>query len=857
MDDDLLPRTELQSISDNCYRAQHLLDSQEEGDKFVNFVLAGRDGRTQAVVDPLMNRARDEDSFTVTRDYDSVLGFYTNIVVRDTRLMMYPVAHRDDTLSKNVHLEYRFTRSTGTFTAPIHRVPNICVAKWSTHNSLRVYIPELYDEGSAYPFLTQHQQATFYESGLRPAMEELIGDKVHEWPTTYEAEMFRARARSGALKFQSKIVPAWRVQEIGDALRRALEENGTNWHHGLVFLHQLRGLKHSSTHSMDGHSAEQALLAFSKENHLVDAGQLRGDWWIDVGLEIGSPDGHCLAWRTDSHFHVVQHVLDISNAGAERITSLGSSSYSRDLTSHLAAVSGCRIVPGVYTQGDSEAAYLQMYTTDKSLIYLPDGGYYGKFIKPSDTLSGKAMNFITKLYDLYVKASKKNSSLARIEVRVPIAQALAVLLDFDDDLIRESLVVIPREDWWSWRAYRTLAIKYVLEWQSDGPPEYRGSPLALVLTAGVTWMLNCLHSTPDYRNHSRELLEAILPSIARADADQYNIAFGSLGRVFAGDEDAESSDDEDADRPSYPGFPFGAIFLDGLCVGRGFPVPRMVELTPTLGERAFKFFFDASSSKITEQLAVTRAIVPSNPLRINNRTRQTQQLHNPPQVATMFKLGGSVRLNPPQQDKGLDVDEPEFDANNPAHVARKAAKLIVLTSLDADLVCETLWFQFLHDIMEKAPNHQLGTAPSFCKLDLDERLNATDATFRNQTLSDIFYTCRWKVVDDHTDVNWMRVFDHLWLDLGKVKVGKTQNYRSMWYFKWWELLKDRTSATGLSRMRTALRSQFDKLYWIPYAQADRVWNTKVAKSFTAPRGLPSFQTAPQLLVRSLDPNWKY
>ena len=167
-----------------------------------------------------------------------------------------------------------------------------------------------------------------------------------------------------------------------------------------------------------------------------------------MGIEVSSSNRNCLAWRTDSHVHMVQHVCNIPGNHAKRITDIGSSKYARDLMSHLPEVSGCRISPGAQARGPYEMAYPQMYCTDKSLTYRQDQGHYGKFITCSDILSGKADKFIGGLYSLYINAIGNHNSHACMELRVPFRFASRVFLHISERVLRRSLVSFTRVEWW-------------------------------------------------------------------------------------------------------------------------------------------------------------------------------------------------------------------------------------------------------------------------------------------------------------------------------------------------------------------------------------------------------------------------
>ena len=313
---------------------------------------------------------------------------------------------------------------------------------------IRALFPGLCADGRS-PFLTQEEQKIFYEKGFHPAVVDIMGPQASDWPPDYESEMFRARGHNGQLSFVTKMLPDWHVSLLGDKIRENLKKNEVPWGEGLVFLHQIRGVKNSSQHSPYKEDGEIALEEWLDINYLRNEDLLLGEWWVDVGLQISSDEEECLAWRTDSHFHLLQEVLRIPAHQAHRISSISSSKYTRDMTSHLTAVSGCRINPGPRAEGPYSVQYLQLYTTDKSLTYRQDKGHHGKFITCVDVLDGKAERYCENLYQVYLAAIKDNFSLARIEVRVPIEHATSVLLHIQRASISEWLVSFPRIVWWS------------------------------------------------------------------------------------------------------------------------------------------------------------------------------------------------------------------------------------------------------------------------------------------------------------------------------------------------------------------------------------------------------------------------
>jgi hypothetical protein len=297
--------------------------------------------------------------------------------------------------------------------------------------------------------LSAEEQAELYEKGIRPAIVAL-GEDATDWPATHRDELWRARRDNGGFAFRAVPLGEWCLPLFGDCLRENLEERGVNWAIGLKFMHQVRGVKGATRHSPQGNNPQAALNEFLDMVNLSTINNNDGadDWWIDVGLEIHSP-GYCLEWRTDSHPSIVEQVLRITPQQSQAITSLGSSKYSRDISSHLVDVSGCRIEPGERSRGVYRAKYLQMYTTDKSPTYHPQGQFHGKAIKGEEVLNAKgAPAFCRGLYEAYCNSADHHDSNARIEVRVPLRFGNLVLRNFPDALIRGALLAFLRTVWW-------------------------------------------------------------------------------------------------------------------------------------------------------------------------------------------------------------------------------------------------------------------------------------------------------------------------------------------------------------------------------------------------------------------------
>lgn len=437
------------SLAEFASIARNLLN---EGNQtaFARFVLSGIWGEdaTQAIVDPMRNTLSNGHPVSVSRDYDSLLALVPSIPLRCT-VYVYPISRHEDNLSTTIHISHSIDIDDHPTQVPIHRIPNIMFAKWGERHMIRAFFPDLYDKERAHSLLTQQEQETFYQSGLYPAIQELLPAEACEWPPSYRAELFRAQQSGGRLSFGTKAVGDWAVSPLGPAVRRHLVANGYRWGGSLIFLLQIRGTKHGTSHGLHAQGAREGLDDYLRENHIPRHATEIGKWWIDVGLVFRSDIGHCLQWRTDSHRYVYHFTSSTDVENATRVTLPGSSKYSRDMVSHLPLVSGCRVAPGVRAAGCHELQYFQLYTTDKALTYNPEGRNHGKTLKSTQALgSTHPTPFGDGLYKVYTDAITSNASHARLEVRVPYGRALDVLLFFPTGLMRNSLLSFTKTTWW-------------------------------------------------------------------------------------------------------------------------------------------------------------------------------------------------------------------------------------------------------------------------------------------------------------------------------------------------------------------------------------------------------------------------
>lgn len=719
--------------------------------------------------------------------------------------------------------------------------------------------------------MSQEQQQTFYEQGLRPAIAELLPVEVLEWPSSYRDEFWRATGRNGQLRFSTRVVPKDVVPLLADAIRACLLANGVPWYEGLVILHQVRGVKHSSSHAPTASDARDQLRDFMDDNTL-NYRRLRhsATCFVDVALTVTSDDGKCLAWQTNSHFNLVRQVLGVSTANAVRITSLGSSKYTRDMVSHLPEVSGWRIAPGVRASGIYDCRYFQGYSPEKALTARPEKGHHAKFLECPDVLKGKADDWINSLYKLNRNAIDSNLSTARMEVRVPLSKAKHVLLNVDHELLRISLIKVHPTIWWSVilyfyllfspglkfvfrgiRAIRILACKLILRWYLEGHSSLQGQSASLILVAGIVWLLNGLHCAPDKGANSKRLMDALLPHVDRDGADPDTLAYGSPTKddgVDSGEEDTLPAICRRGDEMhTCPSYAYGMVFTRMICVGPDHPVPRLHNDGSALHPKSFSYFFKVPIEEDRNDTLSSQLRRPANVNRVSNKTRRTPIYFDYAAAEdnafvrpVEFNVAAQgCHLQPIPVDMGPDAEPPEE---------------IAADEDDIDVTLTNLWYQFALDITSRSSNCKGGHAESHVILDADARLHVTPDTYKNRNLAAYFRDCQWKVV---TDREWQAIFDLLFPKPGQKLSPNAQNYTQMRYYLDWTGILQRTVPDVIFQMRTALKKKFDEFYWMPHACKDRVWKSRFMASYNKSSSIDRRAPCPVIAIapRSQPPLW--
>ncbi|KAH6905677.1 hypothetical protein BKA70DRAFT_1225385 [Coprinopsis sp. MPI-PUGE-AT-0042] len=333
--------------------------------------LCGLAGESRIQIDALpyrVNRDMAEPyELEVTRDIDSCLVISHEICIRGQALTFYVVPMFQHSLRKDVNLTCQIQTRDGSQTAKMHQVPNFHFAHSGVRSEIIICFPGLYDPNHPSHYISDDKLHLFYEHAMRPALLDALGPRAANIPPSFSQEQFRTRSSSGRLMISGRQFPEDRIVHLGSDLRRHAAAAGLDWAENLFFFHQIRGVKDTVPHAP--YLAQQALDAFIEQAHLSREllQNQRTLWYLDIGLEISSRSGECLAWRTDAHANILMQAFGLDEENSKRLTSLGSRRYSRDTTTDLTQLSGFRIAHGQRGAGPFGILKNQITRTDQAL----------------------------------------------------------------------------------------------------------------------------------------------------------------------------------------------------------------------------------------------------------------------------------------------------------------------------------------------------------------------------------------------------------------------------------------------------------------------------------------------------------
>ncbi|KAG1766314.1 hypothetical protein EDD22DRAFT_774208 [Suillus occidentalis] len=274
-----------------------------------------------------------------------------------------------------------------------------------------------------------------------PVLQALSPDTVTNWPVNYEGAQTRARKARSLYQYGTRPFSGSRVRRLGYDLALKLGEE-FEWAEGMLFMVQMQGVKEAHQHRPDDLDAADLALQNTLSDFYYEELMEEEHCYVDVGLEL-SEAGYAYQWRTDAHAELLSGITGIPLPRARALVKARESAV--DYSSGLIQLSGCRVPIPAQT---SNIVYFQAYTTDKALIQQNNGGRHSLSITGKAALEEAEPAYLNRLYDLYFDAKDKHDCAARVEVRIQLKDAWMEPLDFQPWLMRDSLCVFPRCDWW-------------------------------------------------------------------------------------------------------------------------------------------------------------------------------------------------------------------------------------------------------------------------------------------------------------------------------------------------------------------------------------------------------------------------
>lgn len=140
---------------------------------------------------------------------------------------------------------------------------------------------------------------------------------------------------------------------------------------------------------------------------------------------------------------------------------------------------------------------------------------------------------------------------------------------------------------------------------------------------------------------------------------------------------------------------------------------------------------------------------------------------------------------------------------------------------DLDAYVDRMWAQFAFDLIQLSPNIKDRTLNSYVTLSPEQRREVTAKLFQQFKLP--FVSALYRSVDRK---GWSLHFDSLFPPMAKETTAAFQAIAKSRYFLHWQKLRSQLSPEHFARLRGKLEPVFNQLWWLPYTQSDRVWDTR-------------------------------
>ncbi|KAG1759446.1 hypothetical protein EDD22DRAFT_981038 [Suillus occidentalis] len=334
----------------------------------------------------------------------------------------------------------------------MHKIPNMPLGKVQQRHVVRIFFPRLYNAEWPVDQLPQEKLALIYDRCLRPTMLEIVPESRDKWPTTYAAAFAQSRSCTGSLAFSSTDIPWYRLELVATTLLAKLTGLGPAFRDA-YFGHELRGTKGATIHN--GEDEDERRLAMDDLFEHVNVNSLNFEQWhVDVALTISIPD-HVVTWRQSSHHELLSHLMP--DASPQQISRLinNKARFHLDRALQIKEFAGFRATT-TRCAGASGLLYVQAYCTEKNVTYSLNPGIFrrrqAKELLQKET-EARLIRDMDAMSNIFYECAGEGEvegrdGCARLEIRVPLTDAMNSLSTLPEELIRRSVIAIDRRVWW-------------------------------------------------------------------------------------------------------------------------------------------------------------------------------------------------------------------------------------------------------------------------------------------------------------------------------------------------------------------------------------------------------------------------
>ncbi|KAG1786408.1 uncharacterized protein HD556DRAFT_1248396 [Suillus plorans] len=224
---------------------------------------------------------------------------------------------------------------------------------------------------------------------------------------------------------------------------------------------------------------------------------------------------------------------------------------------------------------------------------------------------------------------------------------------------------------------------------------------------------------------------------------------------------------------------------------------------------------------------ISQSKKPSNKQRTQNRSRKTRDVDDlrdpdrqPMHLATRIQ---GVCVKPVLRLAGRDVDLNALHGGEEQEVdgAEDDAQMLEIA---INQKVANIYEQFCFDVIEKAPNRKSKQAGSYLSIPVHRRIDLARPELLMTPALPFQQAQYYRCSTEQWEKHFNRIFP-MPSSTEATQNASGQNFPNCTYYQRYMALIDTLQPPSLKKTRGALKVEFDKLAWVPYTCADRMWAT--------------------------------